>query len=52
MILIAGTRVGLRPGRIEPHVLKRRPKKFPLMTKPRAQAREEVRLNGHPKKQR
>ncbi len=52
LLLIGETRVGLRPGRIEPRVRKRRPKPFPLMTKPRAQAREEVRLNGHPKKQR
>ncbi|MBK1630226.1 hypothetical protein CKO31_05595 [Thiohalocapsa halophila] len=28
------------------------PKSFPLLTKPRAEAREEVLLNGHPKKQR
>ncbi len=30
----------LRPGRIEPRVLKRRRKKFPLMVKPRAMLRE------------
>jgi len=52
LVLIEEPRVGLRPGRIEPRALKRRPKQFPLMTKPRAQAREEVRLNGHPTKQR
>jgi hypothetical protein len=40
-----------RPGRIEPRQRKCRPKSFPLMTKPRSEAREEVRLNGHPKKQ-
>jgi hypothetical protein len=50
--LIAEPRVGLRPGRIEPRALKRRPKPFPLLTQPRAAAREEVRLHGHPKKQR
>ena len=50
LVLIAGPRVGLRPGRIEPRVRKRRPKKYPLMTQPRAAAREVVRLNGHPKK--
>jgi len=50
LALIAGARVGRRPGRIEPRVLKRRGKKYPLMTQPRAAAREEVRLNGHPKK--
>ena len=52
LFLIARPRVGLRSGRIEPRVLKRRPKKYPLLTKPRAQAREEVLLKGHPSKQR
>jgi hypothetical protein len=51
LLLIAKPRVGLRPGRIEPRQRKRRPKAFPLMTKPRPEAREQVRLNGHPKKQ-
>lgn len=32
-------RVGNRPGRIEPRAVKRRPKAYPLLTKPRAQAR-------------
>jgi hypothetical protein len=50
--LIAEPRVGLRPGRIEPRALKRRPKPFPLLTKPRDEAREYIRANGHPKKQR
>jgi hypothetical protein len=50
LTLIAGPRVGRRPGRIEPRALKRRAKKYPLMTKARAAAREEVRVNGHPKK--
>jgi hypothetical protein len=50
LLLIAQPRVGLRPGRIEPRQVKRRAKTFPLMTKPRAQAREHVRINGHPKK--
>jgi hypothetical protein len=52
LLLIATPRVGLRPGRIEPRAVKQRPKPYPLMTKPRAEARQEVRLNGHPKKQR
>ena len=52
LLLIAEPRVGLRAGRIEPRVRKRRPKQYPLMTKPRAAAREDVRLHGHPKKQR
>jgi hypothetical protein len=34
-ILIAQQRVGNRPGRIEPRAIKRRPKPFPLLTKPR-----------------
>ena len=52
LVLIAAPRVGRRGGRIEPRQLKRRPKTFPFMTKPRAQAREQARLHGHPKKQR
>ena len=51
LLLIAEPRVGRRPGRIEPRQRKRRNNTFPLMTKPRSEAREEVRLNGHPKKQ-
>lgn len=34
---IAGNEVGNRPGRIEPRVVKRRPKPYSLMTKPRDQ---------------
>ncbi len=52
LILIAEPRVGLRPGRVEPRALKRRPKPFPVLTKPREIARETIRKNGHPKKQR
>lgn len=48
--LIAQRRVGNRPGRIEPRAIKRRPKPYPLLMKPRHQARDEVRLHGHPKK--
>jgi hypothetical protein len=51
LLLIAEPRVGLRPGRIEPRQRKRRSNTYPLLTKPRSEAREEVRLNGHPKKQ-
>jgi len=51
LLLIAEPRVGLRPGRIEPRQRKRRNNTYPLMTKPRSEAREEVRLNGHAKKQ-
>jgi len=52
LVLIAEPRVGLRPGRVEPRALKRRMKPFPLLTKPRAVAREDIKKNGHPKKQR
>jgi hypothetical protein len=51
LILIAENTVGHRPGRIEPRVVKRRPKAYPLLTKPRVQAREQVEKFGHPKKQ-
>lgn len=52
LILIAGPQVGLRPGRVEPRAVKRRPKPFPLLTKQRQLAKEEILKNGHPKKQR
>ena len=48
--LIAQQRVGNRPGRIEPRAIKRRPKAYPLLTKPRPQAQDEIRRHGHPKK--
>ena len=50
LMLIAERRVGLRPGRVEPRALKRRPKPFPLLAQPRPLARQEVLRNGHPKK--
>ena len=49
-VLIAQQRVGNRPGRIEPRAIKMRPKAYPLLTRPRAEARAYVRENGHPKK--
>jgi len=52
LVLIAQPRVGLRPGRIEPRALKRRPKPFSLLTEPRPLAQERVSQHGHPKKQR
>lgn len=52
LVLIAGPRVGLRPGRVEPRAVKRRPKPFPLLTEPRAAARTRIRAHGHPHKQR
>jgi hypothetical protein len=50
LILIAQRRVGRRPGRIEPRAVKRRPKPLPLLTQPRAIAREKIRRFGHPKR--
>jgi hypothetical protein len=52
LVLIAGPRVGLRPGRIEPRCVKRRPKPFSRLMLPRDAARQPVREHGHPKKQR
>ena len=49
-LMIAQQKVAGRPGRIEPRAVKRRPKPYPLLTKPRYQARQEVIENGHPKK--
>lgn len=50
LLLVAQQSVGNRPGRIEPRALKRRPKPYPLLTKPRGEAREDVKKYGHPKK--
>lgn len=50
LALVAEQTVGNRPGRIEPRAIKRRPKPYPLLTKPRAEARELLRKQGHPKK--
>jgi hypothetical protein len=47
---MAQQRVAKMAGRIEPRAVKRRPKAYPLLVKPRAEARELVRENGHPKK--
>ncbi|OQK15117.1 transposase [Methyloprofundus sedimenti] len=49
-VLIAQQRVGNRSGRIEPRAVKRRPKPFSLLMKPREEARAVIRKNGHPKK--
>lgn len=48
--LIAQQQVGNRQGRIEPRAVKRRPKPYPLLTRARHLARDDVRKNGHPKK--
>jgi hypothetical protein len=49
-VVMGQKKIGNRAGRIEPRAVKRRPKAYPLLTKSRVQAREEVRKNGHPKK--
>lgn len=51
LILIAELEVGNRPGRMEPRALKRRQKQYPLLRQLRQDAREDIRENGHPKKQ-
>ncbi len=48
-ILIAQKRVGNRPGRIEPRMIKRRPKSFWKLNTTRDVAREHVKKYGHPK---
>lgn len=48
--LMAKKRVANRPGRIEPRAVKRRPKAYSLLTKPRDLARQLVLEFGHPKK--
>lgn len=50
LALVAEQSIGNRPGRIEPRAIKRRPKPYPLLTKPRDMARAQVKQNGHPKK--
>lgn len=45
--LIAQLRVGNRPGRIEPRARKRRPKSYPWLKIPRAQARRQIRVHGY-----
>ena len=45
--LIAQLNVGNRPGRIEPRARKRRPKPYPWLKVPRAQARRHIAIHGH-----
>jgi hypothetical protein len=49
-VLIAQIRVADRPGRIEPRAVKRRPKPYPRLDRPRQQARMEIAKYGHAKK--
>jgi hypothetical protein len=46
-MLIAQLKVGNRPGRIEPRARKRRPKPYPWLKVPRAQARRQIAIHGH-----
>jgi hypothetical protein len=48
--LIAQSKVGHRPGRIEPRQRKRRPKPFPWLRKHRALARADIVRYGHPRR--
>ncbi len=50
LLLIAQIRVANRPGRIEPRAVKRRPKPYPRLDRPRQQARMEIEKYGHAKK--
>ena len=45
--LIAQLKVGNRPGRIEPRARKRRPKPYPWLKVPRAEARRHIAIHGH-----
>lgn len=48
--LIAQIRVGKRPGRIEPRLIKQRPKPFSRLQTTRQEACENIRKYGHPKR--
>jgi len=48
--LIAQIRVGNRPGRVEPRLVKRRPKPFSRLQTTRQKARENIGKRGHPKR--
>jgi len=49
-VLIAQIRVADRPDRVEPRAVKRRPKPYPLLDRPRRMARMQIRKFGHVKK--
>jgi Transposase DDE domain len=46
LLAIGAHQVGDRPGRSEPRARKRRPKPYPLLTRPRDAARKQVQKNG------
>lgn len=49
-MLIAQIRVGDRPGRLEPRLIKRRPKPYTFLGAPRWKARRRIKRRGHAKK--
>ena len=49
-VLIAQIRVADRPGRVEPRAVKRRPKPYPRLDKPRWKARMKIERSGHAEK--
>jgi Transposase DDE domain len=46
LLAIGAHQVGDRPGRSEPRARKRRPKPYPLLTRPRGEARKQLQKNG------
>ena len=50
LMLLASRQVGNRAARIKLRAVKRRPKAYPLLMILRAEARQAVMNNGHPKK--
>jgi len=50
-VLIAENTVGHRPGRVEPREVKRRSKPYKVLSKPRAEVREQILQYGHPEKE-
>ena len=50
LALIAQSKVGHRPGRIEPRMRKRRPKPYPWLKVSRTEARQHVERHGHARK--
>ena len=49
-MVIAQVRVGNRPGRLEPRMLKRRPNRYTFLGAPRWKARRRIKRRGHAKK--
>ena len=49
-MLIAQVRLGDRPGRLEPRMIKRRPNRYTFLGAPRWKARRRIKRCGHAKK--